>query len=62
MILTRFTAEYLNKMHEMQEQIDNFSERRQKLDSKMSSLTKQIDTRMSEQKSKILARVIDKRD
>jgi len=59
--LTRFTAEYLNKLREMQEQIDSFSSRRQRLDSKMHLLNKQIDTKMSEQKTKILERVQDKR-
>jgi hypothetical protein len=61
LILTRFTAEYLNKLREMQEQIDSFSSRRQRLDSKMHLLNKQIDTKMSEQKTKILERVQDKR-
>jgi len=60
-ILTRFTAEYLNQMREMQEQIDGFSQRRQQLDLKMQLLTKQIETRMVEQKSSILHRIAEKR-
>ena len=61
MILTRFTAEYLNKLKEMQAQIDQFSQRRQRLETRMTDLTKVIDTRMSEQKEKILTTVEAKR-
>jgi hypothetical protein len=48
-------------MREMQEQIDGFSQRRQQLDLKMQLLTKQIETRMVEQKSSILQRIAEKR-